>query len=85
MKITRAQKSDMDGINKLLYQVAMVHHQGRPDIFKGGSKKYNDEELLEIIEDDSKPIFVAKNEEGQVLGYAFCIFKQYCNDNILTD
>ena len=28
---------------------------------------------------------MAADENGQVLGYAFCIFKQYLNDNILTD
>ena len=35
MKIRRAKQSDLDGINRLLYQVAGVHHNGRPDLFKG--------------------------------------------------
>ena len=40
-------------------------------------KKYSEEELLKIIEDDSRPVFVAEEPEGAVLGYAFCIFQQY--------
>ena len=85
MNIRRAVLTDMDGINKLLHQVLMVHHNGRPDIFKPHAKKYTDEELAEIIADDTTPIFVAVDEQEHVLGYAFCIFKQMIDDHILTD
>ena len=34
MIIRRAKEKDMKGINKLLCQVLMVHHNGRPDLFK---------------------------------------------------
>ena len=85
MVIRRAKDIDMAGINKLLEQVLMVHHNGRPDLFKSGAKKYTDEELTEIIKDDAKPIFVAVDEKEQVLGYAFCVFQQHVNNNILTD
>lgn len=85
MIIERAQIKDMEGINKLLKQVLMVHHNGRPDLFKADVKKYTDEELAAIIEDDSRPIFVARDEQGIVMGYAFCVYQQYVNNNILTD
>lgn len=75
----------MGGINKLLNQVLMVHHNGRPDLFKAHVKKYTDEELAVLIEDDSRPIFVAVDEAEEVLGYAFCVFQQHINNNILTD
>ena len=75
----------MSGINKLLKQVLMVHHNGRPDLFKADVKKYTDEELAAIISDDTKPIFVAADEDGTVMGYAFCVYQQYVNNNILTD
>lgn len=84
MNIRRAEKEDMDGINKLLHQVLMVHHNGRPDLFKGNVKKYTDNELLEIIQDDNRPIFVGVGENETVMGYAFCVFQQHENDNILT-
>ncbi|MCQ2524267.1 MAG: GNAT family N-acetyltransferase [Lachnospiraceae bacterium] len=85
MVIRRATRDNMDGINHLLNQVLMVHHNGRPDLFKGNTKKYTDEELLELINDDTKPIFVALDENDNVLGYAFCVFIQHIDNNILTD
>ncbi len=100
MIIRRATVIDMPGINKLLHQVLMVHHNGRPDLFKPNVKKYTDGELETIIADDRTPIFVAVDEpvqadgapehatapeNGEILGYAFCIFQQHINNNILTD
>lgn len=85
MKIRRAKESDMTGINQLLMQVLTVHHNQRPDLFKGNTKKYTDKELKAIIEDDMKPIFVAVSEDETVLGYAFCQYIQHIIDNILTD
>lgn len=85
MIIRRALEKDMPDILKLLSQVLEVHHQGRPDLFKGGVRKYTDSELAELIKDDSKPIFVGVDESERVLGYAFCVFVQHVGDNILTD
>ena len=85
MEIRRAMEKDMDGINNLLQQVCLVHHKGRPDLFKYGAKKYTDDQLRAIIHDDNRPIFTATDEDGKVLGYAFCIFQQHIDDNILTD
>ncbi|MBQ8300567.1 MAG: GNAT family N-acetyltransferase [Clostridia bacterium] len=83
MNIRRANAGDMDRIKDLLNQVLMVHHNGRPDIFKANCRKYTDDELAELIKDDTRPIFVA--EDGEVVGYAFCIIQQYIDNNILTD
>ncbi len=86
MDIRRAEEKDMDRINELLVQVCMVHHMGRPDLFQGNrNTKYTDEQLRDIIHDDGRPIFVAVDGQDRVLGYAFCMFRQYLNDNILTD
>ena len=85
MEIRRAKEQDMDGINKLLLQVCLVHHKGRPDLFKYGAKKYTDDQLKAIIQDDTRPIFTAVDEEGNVLGYAFCVLQQHIGDNVLTD
>lgn len=85
MEIRRAHLDDIAGINRLLKQVLMVHHNGRPDLFKADVKKYTDEELAGIIADDSRPIFVALDEQGEVVGYAFCVYQQYVDNNILTD
>lgn len=84
MNIRRAVITDMQDINRLLFQVLEVHHKGRPDLFKGNTKKYTDSELAEIINDDKRPIFVAADDDGRVLGYAFCVY-QHPQSNILTD
>ena len=85
MTIRRAEKSDMDGIIRLLCQVLTIHHEGRPDLFKGNVRKYTDEELEALLLDDERPVFVAADEENRVLGYAFCKLMQQLDDNILTD
>ena len=85
MKIRRALPEDIPRLGELLFQVLNVHHQGRPDLFKGGVKKYTDEQLCDILKDEGRPVFVAEDDEGVVQGYAFCVFLQHHEDNILTD
>ena len=85
MKIRRAEERDIPAINRLLLQVLTVHHNGRPDLFKKNCRKYTDGELRGLLRDESRPILVAENEDGEMLGYAFCVFQQHQNDNILTD
>lgn len=84
MEIRRAKASDSADIMRLLRQVLAIHHEGRPDLFKGGTTKYTEAQLQEIITDDTRPIFVMDDGKN-VIGYAFCIFVQHLDDNILTD
>lgn len=84
MEIRKAEAKDMPRIIDLLNQVLTVHHNGRPDLFKANCRKYTDDELAKLIADDENPIFVA-DDDGLVLGYAFCMLTQHKNDNILTD
>ncbi len=82
--IRRATEDDLSAINKLLYEVQKVHSDVRPDLFREGGKKYEDEELKTIIADNHRPVFVAERD-GTVLGYAFCVHQQHCNHRSLTD
>ncbi len=84
-KVRKAMAEDIPGLLKLLLQVDMVHHNGRPDLFKGPATKYNEEQLKEIIKDEDTPVFVCVDDAGSVLGHAFCIVKQHQDDNVLTD
>lgn len=70
--IRRAEEKDIPGINRLLGQVLLVHHRGRPDIFREIGQKYTDEELKVILTNESDPVFVCVNEDGRVLGHCFC-------------
>lgn len=84
MEIRRAIPKDIPELSRLLCQVLTVHSNDRPDIFKKGTQKYTAEELSDIIKDDTKPIFVAISDY-QLVGYAFCIFIEHKNHNILCD
>lgn len=82
--IRLAQIKDIPKIGDLLSQVDMVHHLGRPDIFKIG-RKYSDAELKILLQDGNRPILVAVDEDDTVMGYCFCIFRQHIDDSVLTD
>ena len=72
MSIRRAEKKDIDDMLRLLTEVNMVHHNIRPDLFKGPATKYSREELEQKIQVEEDPIFVFTDDDGQVLGYVFC-------------
>ena len=84
INIRRAKDDDIPTRVNLLFQVHEVHHKARPDLFKADAKKYTDEQLKEILSNDKTPVFVAESD-GKILGYAFCIHKQFINDNNMTD
>ncbi|MBR6383673.1 MAG: GNAT family N-acetyltransferase [Lachnospiraceae bacterium] len=85
MKVRRAENKDIEKILDLLVQVDMVHHNGRPDIFKGPVTKYDAEQLEDIIKDDNRPIFVCVDDDDKVLGHAFCMHQQIQDHKLLTD
>ncbi len=85
MAIRTAQERDIPRLLSLLTQVDMVHHRGRPDLFKGPATKYTDQELRELLQDETRPIFVWTDENDTVMGYAFCIFQRHIGDNVMTD
>ena len=80
--IRRARVSDIERLDHILFQVQDVHANGRPDIFIKGAKKYNDEQLTAIINDDQRPIFVYTDDNDIVLGYAFCIYEYVENNSM---
>ena len=75
MYVRRAEAGDIPAILNLLVQVDMVHHRGRPDLFKGPATKYNAEELRIICSDEATPVFVCADENDRVLGHGFCILQ----------
>ena len=82
--IRRAIEKDIHKIEHLLSQVCLVHHNGRPDIFKLG-RKYSEQELLVLLKDETRPILVCVDENDEVLGYCFCIFQQHADNSVLTN
>ena len=82
--VRRAKEKDISKIGDLLSQVDLVHHNGRPDIFKIG-RKYSDSELIILLKDENRPILVSVDENDEVMGYCFCIFQQHIDNSVLTD
>lgn len=83
MDIRLAQHQDISGLIRLLLQVGQVHHELRPDIFVTGTLKYDEAALAALLNDESRPVFVAM-ENGQVLGYCFCILREYQKGGVST-
>lgn len=84
INIRSAELRDIPELGRLLYEVHKVHSDVRPDLFKAGARKYTDEQLEEILQSGERPVFVAE-QDGQVVGYAFCIPKQFVGDRSMTD
>lgn len=81
MLIREAEVRDIPRIVELLRQVLEVHADGRPDLFIHGTRKYTDEELAQIIADDNRPLFVATDDGGVVVGHAFCEIQDFTGSN----
>ncbi len=84
MEIRFAETRDIPGMINLLLEVGEVHHRIRPDLFRAGAQKYDEQTLARMLTDDTRPIFVAV-EDGRVLGYCFCILQVRENDPVLLD
>lgn len=72
MYIREAKREDIGRIMELLSQVLEIHAQTRPDIFVSGTTKYNEEELVSILDDPTRRIYVAAGDDDVLMGYAFC-------------
>lgn len=82
--VRRAEERDIDALLKLLVQVNLVHHKGRPDLFRAATK-YGADDLKALLRDETCPVFVAVDAEGRVLGHGFCRIEQHVGDRLLTD
>lgn len=83
MEIRPACKKDIPRILVLLEQIAELHAEARPEIFRRGTK-FGFEAIEQMLTDPNKPIFVAA-EEDLVLGYIFCVHKEVRDNGVLSD
>ena len=75
MNIRKAEAKDADQIMALLSDILELHARIRPDIFIPGTTKYTEEELLTIISNDETPVYIAVNDDDEMMGYVFCIIQ----------
>ena len=81
MIIRNAEEKDTEQILNLLSQVLEIHASIRPDIFIPQTTKYTDSELSVILINEKRRTFVATDENGKVLGYAFCEIRDFTGMN----
>ena len=79
MKIRTAQEKDIKKVLALLSQVLEIHATIRPDLFIPGTTKYTHDELKSMFTEDNRRIYVAVDDQDEVLGYAFCEIRQQKN------
>ena len=84
MEIRFASTRAIPGMIDLLLQVGQVHHRIRPDLFRSGAQKYDEQALEELLKDPNRPIFAAV-EDGKLLGYCFCIIEVTKDNPVLMD
>lgn len=85
MTVRKAAVRDIPRIGELLYQVCQVHASGRPDLFVAGARKYDDEQLKGILDENDRPVLVAVDENDVVMGYAFCQLQDSGKHHALHD
>ena len=71
MLIRKAIDKDAKEIVSLLKDVLEIHASIRPDLFKSGTCKYKEEDILQKLKDKNSPIFVAE-QDNKFLGYLLC-------------
>ena len=84
MTIRFACEKDIPQMLDLLLQVGEVHHQIRPDLFRAGAQKYDEAALRRLLKTSGRPILAAE-EDGKMVGYAFCILQITKDDPVLCD
>ncbi|WP_353885354.1 hypothetical protein [uncultured Dubosiella sp.] len=79
--LRKAQKADIPALIRLLHQVNSIHAQGRPDLFRPDTTKYDEQELGAILDNPQTPVFVCC-ENDEVQGYAFCVHQRHAGDRL---
>lgn len=72
-----AKAGDETVIAALLEKIYEQHATGRADLFGSGKSKYSSEDVLKLFDQQDAPIFVATDDNDTVIGYAFCVIKEF--------
>ena len=76
MNIRRAHEKDIPRLIRIVRAGASDPCRYQTGYFIPGTTKYTNEELAEMIKDDTKPIYVAADDDDVCMGYAFCQIRQ---------
>ena len=79
--IRPARKEDHAAVERLLRQVAQLHAELRPDVFRPAGQKYDTTRYYGLLNGPDTPILVAQDGQGKVLGYAMLEIKAVFKDH----
>ena len=80
--IRRAVEADIPALLRLLRQISQTHHDGRPDLFRVGTK-YDAAELRTLLTDRRQVMLVAEVKTEGVVGYALCAQQEVEENHVL--
>lgn len=83
MNIRNAENKDTKRIVILLSQVLELHADIRPDIFQTGTTKYTENEVEELIHNESRRTYVAVDENDELIGFALCEIRNINSHNMV--
>lgn len=69
--IRKATAEDRALIRPLQEEIALLHHNGRPDMFKKDARYFTEEAFQQRLKDPKHTVLIAETEDGSVVGYAF--------------
>lgn len=83
--IRNAVIEDCERIRPLQKEIADLHHDGRPDLFKTEARYFTQEAFTERLNDPNHTVLIAQTDEGQVVGYAFAWVIEYREHSTYID
>ena len=82
--IRRAEPKDAPRISALLKQVLEVHAAIRPDMYRSGTQKYSEKEVVALLQKPDCRIFVDTDESDTARGYCICFAQQVKDDGVIV-
>ena len=83
--IRNAVIEDCERIRPLQKEIADLHHEGRPDLFKTEARYFERETFQKRIDDPRQTVLIAEDDQGLVVGYAFAWVNAYRNHSTYID
>jgi diamine N-acetyltransferase len=83
--IRPAVAADREKIRPLQKEIADLHHDGRPDLFREEARYFTDEEFADRLNGDQYVSLIAEDDSGRVVGYALGWVISYRNHGTYVD
>ncbi|MDO4647156.1 MAG: GNAT family N-acetyltransferase [Eubacteriales bacterium] len=83
--VRRAGKKDLSAILALRRELAQLHHEKRPDLFRTPKKMRFFFRMKKLLLEETPPVIVAANRENKVLGYLWYSVYVYRNHDTMRD